>query len=200
MKAVVMAGGQGSRLRPLTINRPKPMVPLVDKPVVVHIVELLKRHGITKVVLTLQYMADMMQDYFGDGSAMDMDFQYSIEEIPLGTAGSVKNAQKHLDETFIVISGDAVTDIDLGAVIDFHQRKGALATLTLYRVPNPLEYGVVIIDDQRRIQEFQEAPETDVRVELANRAIMRMGSPPAGPTMKGIIAKGSQNDLPMILK
>jgi len=158
MKAVVMAGGQGSRLRPLTINRPKPMVPLVNKPVVVHIVELLKRHRITEVVLTLQYMADMIQDYFGDGSAMGMDVQYSIEEIPLGTAGSVKNAQEHLDETFIVISGDAVTDIDLSAVISFHKSKGALATLTLYRVPNPLEYGVVIIDNEGRIQEFQEKP------------------------------------------
>ncbi len=158
MKAVVMAGGQGSRLRPLTINRPKPMVPLVNKPVVVHIVELLKRHHISEVVLTLQYMADMVQDYFGDGSAMDMDVQYSIEEIPLGTAGSVKNAQKHLDETFIVISGDAVTDIDLSAVMAFHKSKGALATLTLYRVPNPLEYGVVITDSEGRIQEFQEKP------------------------------------------
>lgn len=158
MKAVVMAGGEGSRLRPLTINRPKPMVPLVNKPVLFHILELLKRHGITQVVITLQYMADMVQDYFGDGSAMGMEISYSIEEIPLGTAGSVKNAQKYLDDTFIVISGDAVTDFDLGAIVQYHRAKNAVATLTLYRVPNPLEYGVVILNGEGRIQEFQEKP------------------------------------------
>jgi mannose-1-phosphate guanylyltransferase/phosphomannomutase len=158
MKAVVMAGGEGSRLRPLTINRPKPMVPLVNKPVIAHILDLLKRHGITSVVLTLQYMADHVQDYLGDGSAMGMEINYSIEEVPLGTAGSVKNAQKYLDEPFIVISGDAVTDFDLKAIADYHTSKGAKATLTLYHVPNPLEYGVVIAAPDGRIQEFQEKP------------------------------------------
>jgi mannose-1-phosphate guanylyltransferase/phosphomannomutase len=158
MKAVVMAGGEGSRLRPLTINRPKPMVPLVNKPVIVHILELLKKHGITQVVLTLQYMADVVQDYLGDGSSMGMEISYSIEEVPLGTAGSVKNAQKHLDDTFIVISGDAVTDFNLKAIVDYHQEKKSLATLVLYRVPNPLEYGVVIVNPEGRIQEFQEKP------------------------------------------
>ena len=158
MKAVVMAGGEGSRLRPLTINRPKPMVPLVNKPVMLHILDLLKRHGITEVVVTLQYMADRVQDYFGDGSAMGLDMQYSIEEVPLGTAGSVKNAQAHLDETFLVISGDALTDFNLDAVIEYHKAQKAKATLTLYRVPNPLEYGVVITDDDGRIREFQEKP------------------------------------------
>jgi mannose-1-phosphate guanylyltransferase/phosphomannomutase len=158
MKAVVMAGGQGSRLRPLTINRPKPMVPLVNKPVMVHMLDLLKRHGINEVVVTLQYMADHVQDYFGDGSAMDLDIQYSIEEVPLGTAGSVKNAQVYLDDTFLVVSGDALTDLDLDAIVAYHKAKGARATLTLYRVPNPLEYGVVITDDEGRILEFQEKP------------------------------------------
>jgi mannose-1-phosphate guanylyltransferase/phosphomannomutase len=152
MKAVVMAGGEGSRLRPLTINRPKPMVPLVNEPVIVHILELLKKHGITQVVLTLQYMADVVQDYLGDGSSMGMEISYSIEEMPLGTAGSVKNAQKYLDDTFIVISGDAVTDFDLKTIMDYHKSKKSLATLVLYRVPNPLEYGVVIINPEGRIQ------------------------------------------------
>jgi mannose-1-phosphate guanylyltransferase/phosphomannomutase len=158
MKAVVMAGGEGSRLRPLTINRPKPMVPLVNKPVMVHIMDLLKKHDITDVVVTLQYMADRVQDYFGDGSAIGMKVNYSIEEVPLGTAGSVKNAQEYLDETFIVISGDALTDFDLGAIIADHKAKKAKATLTLYRVPDPLEYGVVIVNGDGRIQEFQEKP------------------------------------------
>jgi len=158
MKAVVMAGGAGSRLRPLTVNRPKPMVPIVNRPVIAHIMDLLKRHGITDVVITLQFMAEAIQDYFGDGSAFGMHIDYSIEELPLGTAGSVKQAQHLLDDTFIVISGDALTDIDLSAVIAYHQQKQSLATLTLYRVPNPLEYGVVILDEEGRIRQFLEKP------------------------------------------
>ncbi|MFH1084687.1 MAG: mannose-1-phosphate guanyltransferase, partial [Chloroflexota bacterium] len=120
--------------------------------------DLLKQHGITDVVLTLHYMAEMIMDYFGDGQQLGMNIQYSIEETPLGTAGSVKQAQALLDETFIIISGDAVTDIDLSAAIRFHQEKKALATLTLYRVANPLEYGVVIVDGEGRIQQFLEKP------------------------------------------
>jgi mannose-1-phosphate guanylyltransferase/phosphomannomutase len=158
MKAVVMAGGEGSRLRPLTMARPKPMVPVVNKPVICHILDLLKRHGITEIVITLQYLANVIQDYFGDGEALGMRIHYSVEEAPLGTAGSVKNAQEYLDETFLVISGDALTDINLSEVIEFHKAKRALATLTLYRVPNPLEYGVVITDAEGRIRQFLEKP------------------------------------------
>jgi mannose-1-phosphate guanylyltransferase/phosphomannomutase len=158
MKAVVMAGGEGSRLRPLTIGRPKPMVPMVSNPVVYHILELLKRNGITEVILTLHFMPDVIQSYFGDGSSMGMKIHYAIEETPLGTAGSVKNAQEHLDEPFLIISGDAVTDIDLQKIIDFHQEKGAEATITLYRVPNPLEYGVIITDQEGKITQFLEKP------------------------------------------
>ncbi len=158
MKAVIMAGGQGSRLRPLTINRPKPMVPLVDKPVMAHIVGLLKRHGFNEVVATLQFMADRIQDYFGDGSSLGMDFHYSIEEVPLGTAGSVKQAEALLDEPFLVISGDALTDFDLGKVVAFHKEREATVTITLTRVPNPLEYGVIIVDDDGRVKQFLEKP------------------------------------------
>jgi mannose-1-phosphate guanylyltransferase/phosphomannomutase len=158
MKAVVMAGGAGSRLRPLTINHPKPMVPMVNKPVIAHILDLLKRHGILDVVITLQYMAEEIQDYFGDGQSFGMNVQYSVEETPLGTAGSVKQAQHLLDETFVVISGDAVTDIDLSAVIEYHRAKRSLVTITLYRVSNPLEYGVVIVDENGRVRQFQEKP------------------------------------------
>ncbi len=158
MKAVVMAGGEGSRLRPLTIGRPKPMVPVANKPVMAHILDLLKRHGITEVVVTLQYMADYIQDYFGDGSSLGMKINYSVEEVPLGTAGSVKNAQQYLDETFILISGDALTDFDLTSIINYHKAKKALATITLYSVPTPLEYGVVILDAEGRVRQFLEKP------------------------------------------
>jgi mannose-1-phosphate guanylyltransferase / phosphomannomutase len=158
MKAVVMAGGEGSRLRPLTIGRPKPMVPLVSKPVMGHILDLVKRQGITEVIVTLHFMPEAIQSYFGDGSQLGMDLHYAIEETPLGTAGSVKNAEEYLDEPFLIISGDAVTDINLQQVIASHQEKGAEATLTLYRVPNPLEYGVIITDADGRITQFLEKP------------------------------------------
>lgn len=109
MKAVIMAGGMGSRLRPITIERPKPMIPIVNKPVMSHTLDLLKHHNITEAVVTVQYLADVIQDFLGDGSNLGMNIQYCVEEIPLGTAGSVKNTQKLLDDTFLVISGDALT-------------------------------------------------------------------------------------------
>ncbi len=158
MKAVILAGGGGSRLRPLTVARPKPMVPIVGKPVMEHILALLKKHGIQEVIVTLQFMAPVIQNYFGDGEAFGMTMRYSIEETPLGTAGSVKLAQELLDEPFLVISGDALTDVNLGDMIEFHRRKQALATLMLYRVPNPLEYGAVITDADGRIIQFIEKP------------------------------------------
>src|SRR5947207_7001256 len=127
MKAVVMAGGEGSRLRPLTINRPKPMVPLVDRPVMAQIIELLKLHGITEIVVTVQYLANVIQDHFGDGSSYGVHIEYSLEEQPLGTAGSVKNAERMLQEPFVVISGDALTDFNLSKIVEFHTEHAALA-------------------------------------------------------------------------
>jgi mannose-1-phosphate guanylyltransferase/phosphomannomutase len=160
MKAVVMAGGEGSRLRPLTLQRPKPLVPVVNKPVMQHILELLKRHGIYDIVVTLHYLADEIEAYFGDGSDFGVNLTYTIEETPLGTAGSVKKAHDLLaDDTFLIISGDALTDIDLTAFIQYHRQKEAEATLCLVRVESPLEYGVVITDAQGRIRRFLEKPE-----------------------------------------
>ncbi|MFI5274167.1 MAG: sugar phosphate nucleotidyltransferase [Ktedonobacterales bacterium] len=158
MKAVVMAGGEGSRLRPLTVTRPKPMVPIVGRPVMEHILNLLKAHGITDVVVTVQYMASAIEDYFGDGAQLGMNIAYSREEVPLGTAGSVKNAEDLLDEPFLVISGDALTDFDLSAIIAYHQQKKSRATLTLAHVANPLEYGVIITDQRGHITQFLEKP------------------------------------------
>src|SRR5688500_5494143 len=138
-----MAGGEGSRLRPLTYLRPKPMVPIVNRPVMEHIIALLKRHGITEIVATLHYRADDIQAYFGDGSEFGVRLAYTIEESPLGTAGSVKQAEELLGEgDFLIISGDSLTDLDIGGFVGYHQEKGALATLALVRVDQPLEYGV----------------------------------------------------------
>ncbi len=160
MKAVIMAGGEGTRLRPITSTRPKPMVPIVNKPVMEHILGLVKHHGIDEVVATLAFLPQVIQAYFGDGGEWGMEVSYALEETPLGTAGSVKNAEHLLDsdEPFVVISGDAMTDIDLSEVIAFHRSKGAAVTIALKSVPEPLEFGVVITDDDGRIERFLEKP------------------------------------------
>jgi len=158
LKAIIMAGGEGSRLRPLTCTRPKPMVPVANKPIMEHILELLKSYSLTEIGVTLQYLPEEIQDYFGDGRDFGVKMQYFLEETPLGTAGSVKNADNFLDETFLVISGDALTDIDLGKAIAYHKEKNSLATIVLTRVEGPLEYGVVIVDKDGRVKRFLEKP------------------------------------------
>ena len=158
MKAVVMAGGEGTRLRPLTSNQPKPMVPIVGKPCIEHIVELLKKHGFDDIVVTLAFMPQAIRGYFGAGEAHGVRMRYSVEESPAGTAGSVKLAEEALDEPFVVISGDALCDLDLGALVRFHEEKGALVTIGLVSVDNPLEFGIVVTDDEGRIERFLEKP------------------------------------------
>ncbi len=158
MKAVIMAGGEGSRLRPLTCGLPKPMVPVMNRPVMEYSIELLKTHGIDEIGVTLQYLPECIMTHFDDGKQWDVNLRYYIEETPLGTAGSVKNADEFLDQTFIVISGDALTDIDLQDAIQFHKERGAIATLVTKRVSIPLEYGVIITDKEERITQFLEKP------------------------------------------
>jgi mannose-1-phosphate guanylyltransferase/phosphomannomutase len=158
VKAVVMAGGEGTRLRPLTSNQPKPMVPIVGKPCMEHIVELLKEHGFDDIVVTLAFMPQAIRGYFGAGESQGVSIRYSVEESPMGTAGSVKLAEGVLDEPFLVISGDALCDIDLGALVRFHREKEALVTIGLKSVDNPLEFGIVVTDDEGRIERFLEKP------------------------------------------
>src|SRR6266699_3097738 len=154
-----MAGGEGTRLRPMTASQPKPMLPVVNKPIMEHVLRLLRRHGFDETVVTVQFLASMVRNYFGDGEDFGMSLQYATEETPLGTAGSVKNAEDALrDEPILVISGDALTDIDLSELVKFHKENGALVTVGLTRVPNPLEFGIVIVDDDGRIQRFLEKP------------------------------------------
>lgn len=159
MRAVLMAGGSGTRLRPLTCDLPKPMVPVLNRPMAEHIVNLLKRHNIREIIATLHYLPDIMRDYFGDGSEFGVQMTYAVEEDqPLGTAGCVKNVEELLDDTFLVISGDSMTDFDLSSAIEFHKKKQSKATLVLARVPNPVEFGVVITDENHHIQRFLEKP------------------------------------------
>ncbi|MFB9514144.1 sugar phosphate nucleotidyltransferase [Streptomyces purpureus] len=159
MKAVVMAGGEGTRLRPMTSDLPKPLLPVADRPIMEHVLRLLGRHGLRQTVVTVQYLAARIQEQFGDGSELGMELSYAKEEEPLGTAGSVKNAARQLGgEPFLVISGDALTDIDLGDLIRFHRQNKALVTVCLTRVPDPLEFGITITDPDGRVERFLEKP------------------------------------------
>ncbi|MCU0452862.1 MAG: sugar phosphate nucleotidyltransferase [Bacteroidetes bacterium] len=158
MKAVIMAGGFGTRLRPLTCNIPKPMVPMANRPMMEHIVALLKRHGITNIVSTLFYQPDVIAGHFGDGHAHGVKMQYRRADADYGTAGSVRNAKDFLDERFIIISGDVLTDFDLSAAVAYHEQKKAKATILLTHVPDPLQFGVVITRDDGKITRFLEKP------------------------------------------
>src|SRR3712207_123019 len=161
MKAIIMAGGQGTRLRPLTSNQPKPMIRIANLPCMEHIVNLLAHHDITDIVVTLQFMPEEIQDYFGDGSDWGVNMRYSIEDSPAGTAGSVKMAEQQLGlqgDRLLIISGDALTDCDLTRVLEFHEEKGAEVTMVLKSVENPLDFGIVITEQDGRISRFLEKP------------------------------------------
>ncbi|MDQ3508600.1 MAG: sugar phosphate nucleotidyltransferase [Actinomycetota bacterium] len=162
MKAIIMAGGQGTRLRPLTSEQPKPMIRIANLPCMEHIVNLLKSHDFTDIVVTLQFMPEDIRDYFGDGSQWGVNMKYSVEDAPAGTAGSVKMAESELDladgEPFLVISGDALTDADLTRLAEFHGEKGSDATMVLKSVENPLDFGIVITEEDGRISRFLEKP------------------------------------------
>ncbi len=158
MKAIIMAGGEGSRLRPLTCDQPKPMMRLMDRPVMEYALKLLRKHGVTEAAATLGYLPDAIVDYFGDGANWGLSLRYYTERTPLGTAGGVRQAADFLDETFCVLSGDGVTDLDLSAALAFHREHGALATMVLTRVDDPLEYGVVVAAPDGRVRAFLEKP------------------------------------------
>ena len=170
---MILAAGLGTRLRPLTEEISKPMVPIVNRPVMEHIVELLARHGFRKIFVNLHYHPEVIVSHFGDGSRFGVSITYSHEEELLGTAGGVKKLEKELrDGTFLVISGDALTDLDLTALVGFHREKGGLATLVLTPVSDPSKYGVVIVDEDHRVVGFQEKPSRDeARSFLANSGI-----------------------------
>src|SRR6202161_3349854 len=154
-----MAGGEGTPVRPMTAKQTKPKLPVVNRPIMEHVLRLLRRLGFTHAVVTVQFLAALVRNYFADGEDFGMSLQYATEEMPLGTAGSVKNAEDGLrDGPFLLISGDALTDMDLTELVRFHKDNGALVTVGLTRVPDPLEFGIVIADEDGRIQRFLEKP------------------------------------------
>lgn len=158
MKAVLMAGGFGTRIQPLTHSVPKPMVPLLNRPMMEHILGRLRAVGIRDVIVLLYHMPDVIRGHFGDGSALGMNLDYVLPDDDYGTAGAVKYCQDRIDSTFLVMSGDLVTDFDLGAILDFHRSKRTPVTITLTSVPNPLQFGVVITDADGAILRFLEKP------------------------------------------
>jgi mannose-1-phosphate guanylyltransferase len=160
-KAVVLVGGEGTRLRPLTHFRPKPMVPVLNRPFLEHTIAYLRKHGIENIILTLSYLPEVIQGYFGDGSSLGVKLTYAIEQRPLGTAGAVKNADRYLDSTFLVLNGDIFTDLDINDMVTFHRQKRAKATIALSWVGNPCAFGVVESDSDGRVRRFVEKPSPD---------------------------------------
>ncbi len=172
MRAMVLAAGLGTRLRPITYEMPKPMVPVLNRPVMEHIVRLLARHGFQQTIANLHWFPDLIEAHFGDGSELGVELTYSREEQLLGTSGGVRNAAGFLGDSFLVISGDALTDIDLGAMRDFHESHDGIATLATKRVEDTSQFGVAITGADGRIQGFQEKPEpAEALSDLANCGI-----------------------------
>lgn len=159
MKAMIMAAGLGSRLLPLTEQIPKPMVPILNKPVMQYSIELLKEHGITDIIINTHYLPEAISNYFGDGSKFGVNLKYSHEEELLGTAGGVKNNRWFLDQSFIIISGDALTNIDLSQMINFHKEKEALVSIALKSMEDVSNFGVVVTDKEGKVKAFQEKPQ-----------------------------------------
>ncbi|KFN03858.1 nucleotidyltransferase [Bacillus clarus] len=158
MKGVILAGGKGRRLRPLTCNIPKPMLPLLEKPVLEYNIELLRQHGIREIAITVQYMSNAIRQYFGNGSKWGVNLHYFEDSPPLGTAGSIKQAEAFLDEPFVVISGDALTDFDLSKGIEFHRLKKRMATMFVKEVENPLPFGLVVMSEEQEVIRYIEKP------------------------------------------
>ncbi|MBN2099292.1 MAG: NDP-sugar synthase [Dehalococcoidia bacterium] len=161
MKAVLLVGGEGTRLRPLTCNTVKAMVPIVNRPFLQHLLGYLKSHGVDDIVVTLCYLPDRIENRFGNGSECGVKLAYVMEETPLGTAGAVKNAESHLDGAFFVFNGDIITNIDLQSMLSFHRKRNAVATIALTPVENPSAYGVVETASDGRVKRFIEKPPAD---------------------------------------
>jgi mannose-1-phosphate guanylyltransferase len=174
MKAVILVGGEGTRLRPLTFNTSKAMVPILNKPFLEYLILYLKKHGIRDIILATSYLPDSIQSYFGDGTGSGVHLTYLIEEQPLGTAGAVKNASSSLDkdEPFFVVNGDILTDIDLSAMMSQHQKTKPRVSLALTPVYNPTIYGVVETDGKGTVKRFVEKPRPEqVTTNMINAGI-----------------------------
>ncbi len=161
MKAVILVGGFGTRLRPLSINTPKAMMPVINTPFLEYVIRRLVQHNIRQIVLAISHLAEPIEGYLGDGSRFGVNLTYTIEDNALGTAGAVKNAEDHLDEAFFILNGDIFTDLDLTAMMTFHVQRKAMVTIALTPVDDPTHYGLIETDTRNRISHFIEKPSWD---------------------------------------
>ena len=158
MKAVILVGGQGTRLYPLTCNIPKAMVPVLNIPFLEHVIHHLSKHQVKDIILAQGHLSQSIESYLGDGSQLGVRLSYLVEDTPLGTAGAIKNAERYLDETFLVLNGDIFTDLNITALIDSHLKRKAKVTIALTPVDDPTIYGVVETNTSGRISRFLEKP------------------------------------------
>lgn len=169
MKALFLAGGLGTRLKPITDNLPKPMVPIMGKPLLERNIEKLKRHGVDEILLSTCYKPEIIKNYFGDGSKLGVKISYITEDEPLGTAGAIRNAAKYIDDTFLVFNADILSDIDISEMLRLHMERGARATIAVTRVANPSAYGVIEHDENGFVTAFREKPKPhETRSNLIN--------------------------------
>ena len=176
MKGIIIAGGLGTRLRPLTYQRPKPLVPVANRPFLEYQVAHLKRHGIDDIVFATNYMADAIESHFGDGSRFGVRMRCALEDKPLGTGGAIGNAARFFPgEAVAVFNGDILTDLDISAVLTFHREKRAIATITLAEVPSPHPFGILILDETGKVQEWREPSEETKKALAADHDLVPTG-------------------------
>lgn len=169
MKAIILAGGLGTRLRPLTENTPKPLLPIKERPIIEHAIVNFKKHGVNDIVLSIGYLADKIKDYFGTGEKWGVSISYVVEDQPLGTGGAIKKAAEGVDETFLVINGDNLADFDWTAAIDTHQKNNAQITLSLFPVEDVTQYGIAELQNGK-IMRFIEKPKVEEAPSNLNNA------------------------------
>ena len=189
MQAVILVGGEGTRLRPLTSALPKPIVPLVDRPMMVYMLEWLRGHGIDDVIMSCGFKATQVREVLGDGSRLGIRLRFVEEPDPRGTAGALKFAEQYLDERFLMLNGDVLTDLDLGRQIAQHEQTRATGTLALVGVPDPTSYGLVSLDDDRSVREFLEKPSAD---QVVDTHLISAGSYVLERSVLDLIAPGKK--------
>ena len=190
MRALILAAGEGTRLRPLTLHKPKPMLPIAGRPMLEHLVVLLREHGIRELAINLHYRPESIVNHFGDGSNFGVSITYSYEPQLLGSAGAARKLSWYLTEPFIVLYGDVLTDVDLSALVEYHHDRGSAGTLVLYEVDDPTRCGIVDVDATGRIRRFVEKP----RAELATSHLANAGIYVLDPTLLELIPPGRSAD------
>jgi NDP-sugar pyrophosphorylase family protein len=189
MQALILAGGFGTRLRPLTLNLPKPVVPLVNRPILAYQIELLKRAGITDIILSLNYQPDKIVEIIGNGEKYGVKINYVVEPEPLGTAGAVKFAEKLITQTTVILNGDNLINLDIAAVAKYHQKQNAATTIVLQRLENPIGYGLVEIDESNNVLNFLEKPSAENLIKISTRTV-NAGTYILEPKVVELIPKG----------